>query len=108
MAFLLQSPLPLDLALRTCTLLPLLSRVHEIMIGSRTLVPRAAKLTFVRHDASTSRIVPLSIRPIRCSPAAVSWIASDRWLRIFSPYASSRGGRYHAGQAGSVAAPQSA
>src|SRR6266852_6265154 len=37
--------------------------------------------TAVRHEASNSRIVSMSISPIRCSPAAVSWIAADKRLR---------------------------
>src|SRR5262245_42339865 len=37
----------------------------------------------VRHDKSNSRIVALSINPMRCNPAAVSWIASASLLRYF-------------------------
>ena len=37
--------------------------------------------TAVRHEASNSRIAALSISPMRCSPAAISWIAVDRRLR---------------------------
>jgi hypothetical protein len=35
----------------------------------------------VRHEASNSRIVSLSIGPMRCKPAAVPWIAAERRLR---------------------------
>src|SRR5258708_18196775 len=37
--------------------------------------------TRVRHEVSNSRMVALSSNPMRCSPAAVSWIAADKRLR---------------------------
>src|SRR6266478_4336736 len=37
--------------------------------------------TDVRQEASNSRIVALSRRPIRWSPEAVSWMAAERRLR---------------------------
>src|SRR3984893_10581349 len=39
--------------------------------------------TAVRHEASNSRIVSLSINPMRCSPAAVSWMAAERRQRYW-------------------------
>src|ERR1700730_362695 len=40
--------------------------------------------TAVRHEASNSRRVALSMSPMRYNPAAVSWIASDKRLRYFT------------------------
>src|SRR5712671_4377540 len=37
--------------------------------------------TVVRQEASNARMVALSIRPMRCNPAAVSWMAADKRLR---------------------------
>src|SRR5579871_4982908 len=37
--------------------------------------------TAVKQEASNARIVALSMSPMRCNPAAVSWIAADKRLR---------------------------
>src|SRR5712671_2855168 len=43
--------------------------------------------TAVRQEASNARMVALSIRPMRYSPAAVSWMAADKRLRYLAALA---------------------